>query len=390
MANPASLKEVRSDLQELFAKVEVDAIPSHDGDEATLWVTARQEPSLLFRGESLDIFRSVQGRLAASALARGGPSRKAIERHLIEACTVSATSGEAAALALLEDRLRQPPGRWIVAEGIDAHVPQDDLSLGACRFYRSLPDWLVGEHILMSARERLKGPVVLVEVEAHDENSARLIAHDRFAEARSILTLGGQRGGSLPANLVIHPTDRVTVTAGPGPLIAPSLWDSEGRVHPTLRGLSDAAARAEDQRSDWERRAIAAARWWTKAARSVWPSEALTSAMTALECLLVEGRGVANKGEEIAKRASERWVFKRHTRDEQEQWLRALYRARNQAVHEGRQYVEDLEVDRLIDLTAQAATWGAWHLSDYHSESGKPCESFGEVMSHDLRPLAWQ
>jgi hypothetical protein len=309
MANSTSLQGVRPDLQELFAKVEVDAVPSHDGDEATLWVTARQEPSLLFRGESLDLFRSVQGRLAASALASGGPSRKAIEQFLIEACTVGATSGEAAALAMLEDRLGQPPGRWTVAERIDAYVPQDDLSLGACRFYRSLPDGLVGDHILVSAGERLRGPVVLVDVEAHDENSARLIAHDRFSEARSILTLGAQRGGSLPANLVLHPADRVSVTGGPGPLIAPSLWDSEGRVHPTLRGLSDTAARAEDERSDWERRAIAATRWWTKAARTAWPSEALTSAMTALECLLVEGRGVPNKGEEIAKQASERWVL---------------------------------------------------------------------------------
>jgi hypothetical protein len=387
MANLASLEKVRPDLQELFTKVEVDAVPTHAGDEATLWIAARQEPSLLFRGESLDILRSVQARLAASALARGGPSRKAIEQLLIEACTLSATSGEAAALELLEDRLRQPPGRWTVAEGLDAHVPQDGLSLGACRVYRSLPDGLVDDHILLSASERLKGPVVLVDVEAHDENSARLIAHDRFAEARSILTLGGQRGGSLPANLVIHPTDRVSVTGGPGPLVAPSLWDSEGRVHPTLRGLSAGAARIEDKRSDWERRAIAAARWWMKAARTAWPSEALTSAMTALECLLIEGRRVRNKGEEIARRASERWVFKRYTRDEQEQWLRTLYRARNDAVHEGRQYVEDLQVDRLIDLTAQAVTWGAWHLSEYHSDSGKPCKSFEEVMSHDLRPV---
>jgi hypothetical protein len=383
MVKSASLHGVRTDLRELFAKVEVDAAPSHERDEATLWVTAREEPSLLFRGESLDLFRSLQARLAASALARGGPSRKAVEQLLIEACTVSATSGEAAALATLEDRLGQPLGRWTVAEGIHAYVPRDDLSLGACRFYRSLPEGLVGDHILVSARERLKGAVVLVDVEAHDENSARLIAHDRFAEVRSILTLGGQRGGPLPANVVIHPGDRVSVTGGPGPLIAPTLWDEEGRVHPTLRGLSDAAARAEDERSDWERRAIAAARWWTKAARTAWPSEALTSAMTALECLLV-GPGVRKKGEEIAKRASERWVFKRHTRDEQEQWLRTLYRARNWSIHEGRQYVEDLEVDRLIDLTAQAVTWGAWHLSDYHSDTGKPCESFSQVMSHDL------
>jgi hypothetical protein len=385
MTSLPTLDAVRRDLRELFAKVEIDAVPVQGGDEATLWVTAREEPSLLFRGESLDLFRSIQSRLAGSALARGGPSRKAIEQLLIEACTVSVMRGEGAGLGMLEGRLNDPPGTWTVAQAIDAYLPRDDLCLGACRFFRSLPDGLVSDHILVSARERLPGPVVLVDIEARDENSARLIAYDRFDEARSILMLASQQRGSLPANLVIHPGDRVSVTGGSGHLIAPTLWDSAGRVHPTLRGLSDAAARAEEERSDWERRAVAAARWWTKAARTAWPSEALSASMTALECLLIEGRRVQKKANEIAERSTERWVFKRHTRDEQRLWLKKLYRARNDAVHEGRQYVEDLEVDRLTDLVAQAVTWAAWHLSPYHADAGKPCETFADVMGHDLR-----
>src|SRR5918996_3768162 len=108
MTSLPNLDAVRRDLRELFAKVEIDAVPAQGGDEATLWVTAREEPSLLFRGESLDLFRSIQGRLAGLALARGGPSRKAIEQLLIEACTVSVMRGEGAGLGTLEDRLPSP------------------------------------------------------------------------------------------------------------------------------------------------------------------------------------------------------------------------------------------------------------------------------------------
>jgi hypothetical protein len=62
-----------------------------------------------------------------------------------------------------------------------------------------------------------------------------------------------------------------------------------------------------------------------------------------------------------------------------------LYRARNDATHEGRRYVEDLEVDRLVDLTGAAVRWGAWHLNPNHSDKQSACGSFDEVMEHDLQ-----
>jgi hypothetical protein len=148
--------------------------------------------------------------------------------------------------------------------------------------------------------------------------------------------------------------------------------------------MSDAAARTEETRTDWERRVLASARWFANAAETFWPSEALTSCMTALECLFIKDRNVQSKGREIADRLTERWVARGWTADEQREWLRALWRARNDAIHEGRRFVEDLQVDRLVDFTAFAVRWGAWHLSPYHSEKQSPCETFAEVMEHDL------
>lgn len=167
-------------------------------------------------------------------------------------------------------------------------------------------------------------------------------------------------------------------------MIGADFWDGGGRIHPHYRPLSDAASRADAERTEWERRAVASARWFARATQTFWPSEALISCMTALECLFVRDRGVRDKGAAIANRSTERWVTRGRTVEDEREWLRTLYRARNDAVHEGRKFVEDLEVDRLVDLTAYAVRWGAWHLYPYHAHSQRACATFDEVMAHDL------
>lgn len=377
-------ESLESDVRRLFATVEVDELPPDPGVEGFHYVGFRQEPSLLFRGEALDLLRALQRALAASALAQGGPSRKAMEKLLVDACTTNVLEGEEAALDLIRSRLAEPVAKWTVAEAIWAYVPARDLRLGACHLFPTLPDELVAGPIFESAAGQLEGPVAVVEVEARDQASAQLIAEDRIAEARSILWLASGQRGSTPRQLVLHPDERVSIAGGRVSLIASSLWDDEGRVHPILRGLSDAAGREDRHRTDWETRVIAASRWCANSAESLWPSEALVSCMAALESLFVKNRHVRFKGKEIAARVSERWLFKGWTRDRQRAWLQNLYRERNNAIHQGRRYVEDLEVERLTDVTAQAVTWGAWHLAVDHAETGKPCATFDEVMAHDL------
>ena len=341
------------------------------------------EPDLLFRGQALDLLHSLSSSLAGSALARGGPSRKAMETLLVEACTIRATDGDDAALDFIEQRLGEPRGTWTIVEPILALVPAENVPLGACHLFPALPKDFVWQEIDESVRNQISGPVAVVEVKARDLASAQVLAHDRIAEAHAILWLASHQRGSVGRQLVLQPGERVSISGGETALIAPARWDDEGRVHPTLSGLSEAAGREDESRTDWEKRVVAAARWFANAAESSWPSEALTSCMAALECLFVSGMDVRRKGREIARHVSARWVRKTMSCDEQEEWLRELYRARNAAVHEGRRYVEDLEVERLIDITRRSVTWGAWHLARDHSDDGTPCQTFEEVMAHD-------
>jgi hypothetical protein len=363
--------------------VEVDPIPDFDQSEPFVFV-GFQPPTLLFRGESLQLLRTLQGTLAESALARGGPSRKAIEELLTKACSVSVRDGSDEAIQWIAAELTEPPDRWFFIEPIRAYVPADDLHLGSCRLARELPADIVPEQVAPRAQERLAPPLIIAEVSARDEQSARLLARDRIDEAVAILILASGYRGSFSEHVLSSPGGATSIGGGSRVLIAAEFWDDEGRVHPHYRPMSDAAARTDEERTDWERRVLASARWFTKAAETFWPPEALTACMTVLESLFIRDRNVKNKGAEIAERFTERWVARGWTADEQREWLRALYRARNEAIHEGKRFVEDLQIDRLVDLSAYAVRWGAWHLNPHHSDKQVPCEDFDEVMEHDL------
>lgn len=377
------LEPARPDLLRLFEVIEVDPIPDFDQSEPFLLV-GFQSPTLLFQGESLHLLRTLQATLAESALASGGPSRKAIEDLLTNACKISVLEGSEAAIVWIEAELAEPPHRWFFVESIQAYLPADELRLGGCRLAREPPTDVVPERLAPRVREHLELPLIIAEVNARDQQSARLLARDRIDEAVAILILASGYRKSLSKHVLSHPEETTSIGGGPRVLIASEFWDSDGRVHPHYRPMSDAAARTDETRTDWERRVLASARWFANAAETFWPSEALTACMTALESLFIKDRTIQSKGGEIADRFTERWVARGWTADEQREWFRALYRARNDAIHEGRRFVEDLQVDRLIDFTAYAVRWGAWHLSPFHSDKQEPCKTFAEVMEHDL------
>jgi hypothetical protein len=156
--------------------------------------------------------------------------------------------------------------------------------------------------------------------------------------------------------------------------------DEQGHLIPPYRQLSRAAARDEERRSDWERRVLAAVRWFSRACRSEWSADQLVGLMVALECLFVAGTTEGNKGARIATRLTDRWKLNEMTAEEQEAWLRRLYRARNDAAHEGRDFVNDLEVERLADLAHVAIRGLAWHLVPAHRARGRSCRTFTEAM----------
>jgi hypothetical protein len=376
-----AVDQIRPDLLSLFATVEVNPEADLDQTEPFL-LMGFQQPTLLFRGESLALLRALQTTLAESALAQGGPSRKAAESLLTQACSMSVVSGPDQALAWIRAELEKPPARWTFAEPILAFLPGAELELGGCRLLREMPNDLVPEPVELPLRDHLIPPLILADVTAKDDESARLLARDRIDEAISILALASGHRGAHAKHALVRSDGSTSLAGGPKALIASELWDAEGRVHPQYRSMS-AAARSDEERTDWEHRVLASVRWFAKAATSFWASEGLVACMSALECLFVKGQTTSDKRGAIAERVTERFVTGGWSPSEQIEWLRRLYGARNDAIHEGRRFVEDLDVDRLVDLTSYAVRWAAWHLDPAHDQGDGACRDFDEVMRHD-------
>jgi hypothetical protein len=223
--------------------------------------------------------------------------------------------------------------------------------------------------------DRFKGPVIVAEVWALEEEFAYRRGRDIFEESRSVLMLACAYPRPVrPPRAVIDVDGHGTFSTGAEESFIFRHSDPRDDLW-FVRGLERAARREPDQRTDWEARALAACRWFRRARLSDWPSETLAAAMTALECLFVKSKGP--KGSVIAARIGADWVFAEFSREQMKKWIKDLYQRRNDAVHEGMNYLEDFEVDRLIALVDHAVRWAAWHLDDDHDhlEGYRACQT---------------
>ena len=160
--------------------------------------------------------------------------------------------------------------------------------------------------------------------------------------------------------------------------------DPDARWMPGLAELAAATGRPATERTEWERRVVSAARWVLAAQETRWYGQALLSLMVAMKCLFVPRGHGANKGQRLAERASQIRVLPWLDTPGQVAWLKALYRRRNEAAHEGLSVHEDLDVEDLIVLAGQLLPWAVWHLDAGHSDLG-PCTSMTEVEDADRR-----
>lgn len=99
--------------------------------------------------------------------------------------------------------------------------------------------------------------------------------------------------------------------------------------------------------------------------------------MTALETLLLEG-SEKTKGKPMAAAVERDWQQIQPVGETAGDWIRRLYRARNSAVHAGREFVEDLEIDRLLDLVQAVVRRAVWHLHPLHRNAGG-CTLYAET-----------
>jgi hypothetical protein len=106
--------------------------------------------------------------------------------------------------------------------------------------------------------------------------------------------------------------------------------------------------------------------------------------MTVLECLFVEGQSVTSKGHTIADQIAPNWRLPDLEGEEtMHEWIVSMYRRRNEAVHNGADYLKDFELDRLLVLTWHAVRWASWHLDPDHDHHirARACSTFEEALS---------
>jgi hypothetical protein len=128
---------------------------------------------------------------------------------------------------------------------------------------------------------------------------------------------------------------------------------------------------------------LAAARWFREAVISTWPAQRLGALMSSLECLLVPFGATQGKGSRIGRNLPPSLYPPGTSRKAVRKWLQNLYLHRNSALHAGVDYLEDLDVDRLEDLTREVIEWAIWHLSPMHAhgELDTACVSLDQVLT---------
>ena len=340
--------------------------------------------SFLIRDDAMPLLRSLKRQLAGSSRTKFGMSLDEAGALLLVACDEAITGTIKEAVAALIAKLESPIEDWIVTEPVDLlHIPTERLKVGRTTYARRVPRSVASRKML----ERVQGtgfapPIAFVTVQARDSETAQILARRRFAESSAVLDLIARPRLNAGQTMLARRID------GSGNfsfkrnswIINDAVVDGRGRLIPPYLQLSRAAARDENQRSDWERRALAATRLFSRSCRSEWPADRLAALMVALECLFIKDRTESNKGDLIAKRLTDRFRLREMSKAEQVQWLTDLYKARNDAVHEGRAFLHDLEVDRLVEVTRYVIRHLAEHLIPAHSPRGRTCRTYGDAM----------
>lgn len=341
------------------------------------------EHAVLFHGNALDHLDVIVEQLTRSALADGGHKADAVRAHVARACRECSADDAVAAFAAA---LASPPRAFNFGEAIRTYYEGDGpVSIGKCLVHRGICA-AVPEEPPVAVTNTLSGEfpsmVITTVVTAHDEDSAYLRAVDNIDEAKALLLLVAYREErQRRANFITTDGGHLTGAGSGGERLSPVSVGNASLLFAPYTHLSDAAAKDEPDRTDWERRTIAAARWHYHAATTSWPSAALTASMTVFETLLLPPGYPTKKGKRISKRLHELSARVPNV-DDIRTWFPTLYDRRNDAIHEGKSYRHDLEVGRLLALAHTTIRWAACHLDpDHRGWQQEPCTTLDDVLS---------
>jgi hypothetical protein len=343
---------------------------------------------LTFEGDGYLALQRLTHELMDHALAAGGPTRSTVQGWLAYACRMALDSDIDRGFDELVRLIDEPLRAWTVLEHVRGHFAQTPLRVGRCVVYGSLESVpQVGSESGMARllSDETPAPVLVTSVFARDDESARVRARDRFDESRAILHLisEGIDGGKIGFSILDEAGHARSSTGVQEGFVVYRLG-FDATMTLGYRGLEAGAAKDPLERTDWERRVLAAARWLRRCFTSDWPSERVAAAMSTLECLFVGGTGVRqSKGKAIADHVAPLVQIGGMTRDQVHTWIVELYKRRNDALHEGLWMLDDLDAARLVELTLSVLRWASFHLDEDHDhlEPCRACRTREEAVS---------
>lgn len=337
--------------------------------------------------EALALRRALRRRLAGTSRRDLGISGDEAGILLEKACDEAVLGTIKETVDNLIAAVEAPVEDWVVAQPVKVDLPQRRVRVGHVTYTRRIPPSVARRAVLERLGERVKPPVAYVTVQARGWQTARILAAERLADAASIVDLIQRpKLNRVGGPLLIRAKGKGEHYADDSfQYIHPNVLDA-GRLRPPFRQLALAAAREEDARSDWERRCLAATRWLSRSLNGTSPADRLVALMVALESMFIAGRHEPGKGALIGERVSERFTVPERTADQLRSWLEDLYRGRNDAAHEGRDFLDDLDVDRLSELTHYVVRAMSWHLVAGHRYARHSCRTHREAMACSGRP----
>jgi hypothetical protein len=384
----------REQLRQLFESVEEyrggpdDPLPDLDDPAEPYLVVGGMETLVLFRGQALSCLNSVVSQHARSSLEHGGHSPHSVHQLVIDA-TRRHLRGESSPVDWFEEQLFRHLDEYLLVEPTDVFTQFHRLTIGNCDLVGRMSDLLPAElsefdEWLDSMHKR----ALIARLSARDKASATLIARDRFDETHSILAVLAP-SADLKATRATYMDPETQMINGwsPGRAISPLRFvDDSGELYPGYRQLSDAVRKTPGQRTEWERRVIAATRWHYLGRINPWATAELAAYMASLECVLIKQHS-RGKGDRIARVINElspnaSVEVKRKLRRR----LPPLYNRRNDALHEGISFQDDIELSRLRALCSSVLGWAISHLDPWHrGVPDGPCTTFAAAHSstHD-------
>lgn len=296
--------------RDLFAAL-FDAVEREDDGNLDVlplrqWMTQGNN-EITLRGADIDILNQLGESLAGSTQL-GGLSEAAADELVTAGCSRLVDGlDRAGVLEWVEEQLNATPTTRTLFSAIEARLADAILELGCATLHRNV-DSAFEPHELIEFNGRLRSvfpdQLLSTTVTAADKSAAALIADSRFELARAILIFADSSAPLRGVSAFRSPEGALGYGLAATDFQTARMFDDSGAMQSFYETVIGVAAKEESTLNDWEKRCIAALRWFATGASTSWPAKRLVGFVTALEELLVANK-FGNKKQPLSERATE-------------------------------------------------------------------------------------